>query len=75
MDRLNNWYDRDEKNTMTGKISGSRYADDSSLRASAGVAIYWNTVVGPLNFIWGFPISEESYDKDNNFKFSIGTSF
>ena len=42
---------------------------------SAGVAIYWNTAVGPLSFIWGWPISEENYDKDNNFKFSIGTSF
>ncbi|GIR62510.1 MAG: outer membrane protein assembly factor BamA [Alphaproteobacteria bacterium] len=49
--------------------------NDSSPRASAGVAIYWNTAVGPLSFIWGWPISEESYDKDNNFKFSIGTSF
>ena len=49
--------------------------DDSSPRASAGVALYWNTAVGPLSFIWGWPISEESYDKDNNFKFSIGTSF
>ena len=49
--------------------------NDSSPRASAGVAVYWNTAVGPLSFIWGWPISEEDYDKDNNFKFSIGTSF
>ena len=49
--------------------------NDSSPRVSAGVAVYWNTAVGPLSFIWGWPISEESYDKDNNFKFSIGTSF
>ena len=49
--------------------------NDSSPRASAGVAIYWNTAVGPLSFIWGWPISDENYDKDNNFKFSIGTSF
>ena len=49
--------------------------NDSSPRASAGVAIYWNTAVGPLSFIWGWPIMEENYDKDNNFKFSIGTSF
>ena len=48
---------------------------DSSPRVSAGVAVYWNTAVGPLSFIWGWPLSEESYDKDNNFKFSIGTSF
>ncbi len=49
--------------------------NDSGPRASAGVAIYWNTVVGPLSFIWGWPISEESYDKENNFKFSLGTTF
>ncbi len=49
--------------------------NDSSPRASAGVAIYWNTAVGPLSFIWGWPIIEENYDKDNNFKFTIGTSF
>ena len=61
-------WDTDYPTNVTG-------ADDSSLRASAGVAIYWNTAVGPLNFIWGFPIIEENYDKDNNFKFSIGTSF
>ena len=61
-------WDTDYPTNVTG-------ADDSGLRASAGVAIYWNTAVGPLNFIWGFPIAEESYDKDNNFKFSIGTSF
>ncbi len=49
--------------------------NDSSPRASAGVAIYWNTAAGPLSFIWGWPISDENYDKDNNFKFSIGTTF
>ena len=61
-------WDTDYPNNVTG-------VNDASPRASAGVAIYWNTAVGPLNFIWGWPISEESYDKDNNFKFSIGTSF
>ena len=64
-----------------GSLWGTDYptnvtgVNDSSPRASAGVAIYWNTAVGPLNFIWGWPIIEENYDKDNNFKFSIGTSF
>ena len=61
-------WDTDYPNNVTG-------ADDSSPRASAGFALYWNTAVGPLSFIWGWPISEESYDKENNFKFSIGTSF
>ena len=61
-------WDTDYPTNVTG-------VNDSNPRASAGIAIYWNTVVGPLNFIWGWPISEESYDKDNNFKFSIGTSF
>ena len=61
-------WDTDYPTNVTG-------VNDSSPRASAGVAVYWNTAVGPLNFIWGWPISEENYDKDNNFKFSIGTSF
>ncbi len=61
-------WDTDYPTNVTG-------VNDSGPRASAGVAIYWNTAIGPLNFIWGWPISEESYDKDNNFKFSIGTSF
>tara|TARA_E500000178_G_C16926527_1_gene709663 strand:- start:886 stop:1302 length:417 start_codon:yes stop_codon:yes gene_type:complete len=55
--------------------SNVRGLDDSSPRTSAGVAVYWNTVVGPLSFVWGWPISEENYDKENNFKFSLGTSF
>ena len=49
--------------------------DESNPRISAGISVYWNTVVGPLNFIWGWPVSKEDYDKENNFKFSIGTSF
>ena len=61
-------WDTDYPSNVTG-------VNDSSPRASAGIAIYWNTAVGPLNFIWGWPINEESYDKENNFKFSIGTSF
>ena len=61
-------WDTDYPTNVTG-------ANDSSPRASAGIAVYWNTAVGPLSFIWGRPISEESYDKENNFKFSIGTSF
>ena len=61
-------WDTDYPTNVTG-------ANDSSPRVSAGLALYWNTAVGPLNFIWGWPISEESYDKDNNFKFSLGTSF
>ena len=61
-------WDTDYPTNVTG-------VDDSSPRASAGVAVYWNTAVGPLSFIWGWPIIEENYDKDNNFKFSIGTSF
>ena len=52
-----------------------RGVNDSGPRVSSGVALYWTTPIGPLNFIWGWPVSKESYDKENNFKFSIGTSF
>ena len=61
-------WDTDYPTNVTG-------VNDSNPRASAGVALYWNTAIGPLSFIWGFPIIEENYDRDNNFKFSIGTTF
>ncbi len=61
-------WDTDYPNNVRG-------VNDSSPRVSSGVALYWTTPIGPLSFIWGWPVSKESYDKENNFKFSIGTSF
>ncbi len=55
--------------------SNVKGVDDSGPRISAGVSLYWTTGIGPLNFTWGWPVQKESYDKENNFRFSIGTFF
>ncbi len=49
--------------------------DSNKLRSSAGIAVNWFTVIGPLSFSYAIPISEESTDKTESFRFRIGTSF
>ena len=46
--------------------------NDHSIRASYGFGLKFLTPVGPLNLTWAFPLSEESYDKNRTFLFSIG---
>ena len=53
--------------------TGVTGASDSSLRASVGVGIYWNTAIGPLSFSFASPYSKKSYDQTKSFQFSIGT--
>ena len=55
--------------------SGVRGYDDSKPRVTNGFGLSMNTPVGPLQMVWGFPIQSETYDIEENFQFSIGTSF
>ncbi len=55
--------------------SGVRGYDDKNPRITNGFGLSMNTPVGPLQMIWGFPIQSETYDVEENFQFSIGTSF
>ncbi|MCL2338914.1 MAG: outer membrane protein assembly factor BamA [Proteobacteria bacterium] len=48
---------------------------DNNIRMSAGVGVYWNTPMGPMNFSWGWPILKESYDRQQRFLLSIATQF
>ena len=43
-----------------------------SIRSSYGFGIKWYTIIGPIGFSWGFPISSESYDIERMFIFTIG---
>jgi len=43
-----------------------------SIRSSYGFGVKWYTIIGPIGFSWGFPISSESYDIERMFIFSIG---
>ena len=49
--------------------------DSSKIRSSTGVAVNVTTPVGHLNFIFAIPVTKNSSDVTENFRFDIGTSF
>jgi outer membrane protein insertion porin family len=49
--------------------------DDLSLRASAGISIFWRSPAGPLRFDFSQIIKKQSYDKTELFRFSTSTRF
>ena len=49
--------------------------DKSGLRSSIGLALDWLTPVGPLTFSFAHPMTKESTDVEETFRFNIGTSF
>jgi len=52
------------------------YVDDSlSLRASAGVSIFWDSPFGPVQFDFAQPFAREEYDRTESFRFSTRTRF
>ena len=48
---------------------------DSGIRTSAGVGIYWNTPMGPMNFSWGWPLKMGEHDRERRFLLSFETQF
>lgn len=55
--------------------SGVKGYDDKEPRVTNGFGLSMKTPVGPLQMVWGFPIQSETYDIEENFQFTIGTSF
>ena len=51
------------------------YDDSNKIRSSAGIAIDWFTLIGPLNFSLAQPITKVSTDKTETFQFNLGTTF
>jgi outer membrane protein insertion porin family len=49
--------------------------DSSGIRSSVGVNSNVYTPIGPLSFVYALPITKESTDTTQTFKFQIGTSF
>jgi outer membrane protein insertion porin family len=54
---------------------GMQYADDASVRMSAGGSIIWDSPFGPLRFDFAYPILKQSYDRSQFFAFGGGTHF
>ena len=47
----------------------------SDLRASTGVAVSWDSPVGPLKFSFAAPIKKHEGDKLERFQFQLGRIF
>ncbi len=44
-------------------------------RSSLGIALDWMTPVGPMNFSFAYPISKQTGDRTETFRFNLGTTF
>ena len=47
----------------------------SKIRSSVGVGIDWFTALGPLNFSLSLPLSKDTKDQTESFRFNLGTTF
>jgi len=50
-------------------------ADSNAVRSSAGIGFLWDSPLGPLRFDLAYPLSKESYDRTQVFRFSGGGKF
>jgi outer membrane protein insertion porin family len=50
-------------------------SDDLSLRASAGVSVFWDSPFGPIRLDFSKILAKEDYDKEEAFRFSAGKRF
>jgi outer membrane protein insertion porin family len=55
--------------------SAADLADESSIRAAAGVGLSWQSPLGPVRLDVAAPFAKEDYDEKENFRFSFGTRF
>jgi len=62
---------------MDGSPVGASGAIDTEayLRATAGVALYWQTPLGPLQFTWAYPLVQQPGDITQVFSVSVSTNF
>jgi outer membrane protein insertion porin family len=49
--------------------------DAASLRASAGLSVFWDSPFGPIRFDFSQILRKEDYDRTETFRFSTSTRF
>ena len=49
--------------------------EGDGVRSSIGLAMDWFSPIGPMNFSYALPISKQTGDKTESFRFNLGTSF
>lgn len=62
-------------NTAGGPDGNDEVDDDFALRSAAGVSLLWASPLGPLRFNFSRPLIKEDYDEEQNFEFSVSSSF
>jgi len=50
-------------------------ADSNKIRSSVGAGLVWDSPFGPLRFDYAIPLTKESYDRVQEFRFGGGTKF
>ncbi len=48
---------------------------ESKVKSAIGLGLDWFTAIGPLNFTFSQPITKDTKDKTETFRFNIGTTF
>jgi outer membrane protein insertion porin family len=56
-------------------LAGTNITDKASIRASVGAGITWDSPFGPFAFDLAYPFLKEGTDKEEFFRFSVGTRF
>ena len=63
-------------NPATGEtVVGLATTNGNFVRSSVGVGVVWDSPFGPLRFDYSFPITKESFDRVQQFRFGGGTKF
>ncbi|MBN04693.1 outer membrane protein assembly factor BamA [Ponticaulis sp.] len=67
-----------EVTDANGDVTGYqilRTEDEASLRAAAGISIFWDSPFGPIRFDFSQILASEEYDRTETFRFSTSTQF
>ncbi len=67
--------DEDRDRQANDSFNAFRVDDSASLRASAGVSIFWDSPFGPIRFDFSQILAKEEYDRTETFRFSTNARF